>query len=210
MKPRVSPTSVFAWDFSLFVFMPILSPLGTVPTSLGYLSSLEFLGLSDNYLSGQVPSSLCSITLLTYVNIINNNKMCYPACLYRSILTAKNATLAVRCYDGQDLAMCSLASSKLTNIQQNSFNGAPTVITSVVETPHPYKVDDIYEKNYTFYEVGASYYTVTIDSWSESSLYSVYYYFEGRRRPTFIEFGKTVVIPSTSGLTIYLYGFCKG
>ena len=47
-------------------------PICTLPHSIGQLTSLHYLGLGDNHLSGQIPESLCNLTALTELGLSDN------------------------------------------------------------------------------------------------------------------------------------------
>ena len=55
--------------------------VGTIPSSLGGLSSLAYMSLVYNNLVGPIPSTLCSITKLTTLYLYSNKFTCYPSCI---------------------------------------------------------------------------------------------------------------------------------
>jgi Leucine-rich repeat (LRR) protein len=74
-KPLLSPTQLAV------LVLTNNKLVGSIPTSIGYLTKLEVVGLNQNSLSGVVPSSLCAATHLTLMNAESNRLTCYPACL---------------------------------------------------------------------------------------------------------------------------------
>ena len=51
---------------------------GTIPTELGGLANLEVLSLSDNQLSGVVPQTLAGLSMLESFSFYNNLGLCAP------------------------------------------------------------------------------------------------------------------------------------
>ena len=54
---------------------------GTLPSTIGLLSHLNYLNLGGNILTGTVPSTLCMDMQLTTLHLDSNNLQCYPTCL---------------------------------------------------------------------------------------------------------------------------------
>lgn len=57
---------------------------GTIPSTIGQLTFLQELYLGLNQLIGQVPSSLCQLRRLQYLSFRDNLFDCYPDCLIPS------------------------------------------------------------------------------------------------------------------------------
>ena len=55
--------------------------IGPIASTLGLLSNLNALSLYYNSLTGPIPSTLCSDKKLTLLYLDYNNLQCYPACL---------------------------------------------------------------------------------------------------------------------------------
>jgi Leucine-rich repeat (LRR) protein len=53
----------------------------TIPSTIGQLSSLQFIVFASNQLSGIVPTSLCQISVINNFYFTDNMFECYPACL---------------------------------------------------------------------------------------------------------------------------------
>mmetsp|Transcript_35676 Transcript_35676/g.93652 ORF Transcript_35676/g.93652 Transcript_35676/m.93652 type:complete len:102 (+) Transcript_35676:375-680(+) len=54
---------------------------GTIPSEVGLLSNLGHLRLYDNSLSGTIPASICDFEKLSYCNLANNPFACpLPSC----------------------------------------------------------------------------------------------------------------------------------
>jgi hypothetical protein len=66
------PTSLGQLTTLAFLQLDSNQLSGTVPTSLGQLTALAFLGLDSNQLSGTVPASLGQLTGLTVLGLGNN------------------------------------------------------------------------------------------------------------------------------------------
>jgi hypothetical protein len=54
---------------------------GTIPSTIGQLSFLQYLFLNGNQLTGIVPSSLCQMNNLWQLEFGGNMLQCYPYCL---------------------------------------------------------------------------------------------------------------------------------
>jgi len=78
---------------------------GTIPASIGSLSSLSTLVLVDNQLTGDVPESLCDVPL-TQLNLdgMSGTLGCYAKCLTE--VPGTDFSALSRCQDAQDVAIC--------------------------------------------------------------------------------------------------------
>ncbi|TXG54136.1 hypothetical protein EZV62_019392 [Acer yangbiense] len=77
MHDEIQPTrfyvQVVSYDISNYAYLMTISNKGHIPSSLGNLTALESLDLSNNRLSGEIPQQLVEITFLEVFNVSYNH-----------------------------------------------------------------------------------------------------------------------------------------
>ena len=92
---------------------------GSIPDSLGQMTSLSSLKLDTNSLSGSVPSSLCSLPLTT-LTLTPNSLGCYALCL--STFASLNLGSLPYCTSGMFLLIIIYICSYILKINYEYFN----------------------------------------------------------------------------------------
>ena len=90
--PDTNPTEVTLWGevYSVentdTIYLNISGLIGPIPSEIGNLTNLVWLGLSYNQLTGEIPESICDLNV-EFSNsghfLISTNQLCppYPPCI---------------------------------------------------------------------------------------------------------------------------------
>jgi Leucine-rich repeat (LRR) protein len=120
-----------------FLDMSGIGQTGTIPSSFGNMSKLQYLYLADNSLTGTTPVSLCDITTLTDFDISGNPLFeCFFHCITATTLTVDDNT--VHCSGLADIAMCDLEETLqvLKTVQKHTYSDSSFSLQSMHPRTH--------------------------------------------------------------------------